>query len=114
MPRKQKCICCGKTYDLCIHCPTDVGYTPWRSMHCSVDHFKIFELVRDYVNGKLPKDKILEMLAKTNTEGYERFNTQTSAVLRELFKPDGEDDIINPENESSDKVLKHRKPKTQI
>ena len=61
MPRKQKCICCGKTYDLCIHCPTDVGYTPWRTMHCSVDHFKIFELVRDYVNGKLPKDKILEI-----------------------------------------------------
>ena len=100
-------------YDACIHCPTDVGFTPWRSMHCSIDHFKIFELARDYVNGKLSKDEAIEKLARTNTEGYEDFDTQTGSVLREILKPENQEHNPIPESEVIEKPLRHRKPKIQ-
>lgn len=85
MTRTQKCFCCGKEYEVCPHCPTDYGFSPWRSMHCSIDHFKIFEIVREYQNGALTRDEALDRLSRTDTTGYETFDTATGEILRRLL-----------------------------
>lgn len=54
-------------------------------MHCSIDHFKIFEIAREYQNGALTRDQALNRLSRTDTTGYETFNTATGEVLRKLF-----------------------------
>lgn len=54
-------------------------------MHCCIDHFKIFETVREYKNGALSITDARDYLSKLNTTGYETFDTQTGAVLREIL-----------------------------
>lgn len=84
MAKMQTCFCCGKEYELCPHCPTGAGYAPWRTMHCCIDHFKLFELARAYKNGELTMEAARERLSRTDTAGLENFNTQTGALLREI------------------------------
>lgn len=85
MKKSLKCFCCGKEYDLCPHCPTDVSYAPWRTMHCCIEHFKLFELAQDYRNGMITKTEAREFLDRNNFSGCERFETQTGAVIREIM-----------------------------
>lgn len=54
-------------------------------MHCSIDHFKIFEIAREYQNGALTRDEALDRLTRTDTTGYETFDTATGEVLRKLL-----------------------------
>lgn len=54
-------------------------------MHCSIDHFKIFEIAREYQNGSLTRDEALDQLSRTDTAGYEAFDTATGEILRKLL-----------------------------
>lgn len=86
--RKLYCLCCGKEIDLCPHCPTEVRYTPWRTLADSMGHFKLFCVAQDYASGKLSKADAKELLERIDTTGYEHFKTQTGAILREILAPE--------------------------
>lgn len=85
MSKKAICICCGKEYELCPHCPTFIAYTPWRRMHCSIEHFKVFETAREYKNGTLSKESARERLSRIGITGYENWSTQTGEVIEEIY-----------------------------
>lgn len=57
-------------------------------MHCSVEHFKLFELARDFKNGAISKSEARELLSRIGVAGCEKFETQTGSVIREILTDD--------------------------
>lgn len=95
------CKCCGKKIKLCPHCPTEAGYTPWRTLADSQEHFKLFMLACDYANKAITKDEALAMLHRLDVTGYEHFNTSTGEILRELLS-----ESQNIQTETSEEMIK--------
>lgn len=85
MSTKSICLCCGREYEVCPHCPTAVSYTPWRRLHCSAEHFKLFETAREYQNGTLSKADAKARLSRLDLTGYEHFGTQTGEVIQKIL-----------------------------
>lgn len=86
MTNKGICFACGKEYDICPNCPgNEHGFVPWRRMYCSIDHFKLFELIREYKNGKISKEEVIQQLSSIKHDGFEDFNTATGRTLREIL-----------------------------
>lgn len=70
-------------------------------MHCSINHFKIFEIAREYKNGTLTRAEAIEQLSRTDITGYKYFDTQTGEVLREILSDD-QPDTIEPITSNTD------------
>ena len=41
------CVVCGKGYHACDSCNEIKSFTPWRSLTDSIEHFKIFTVLKE-------------------------------------------------------------------
>ena len=42
------CVVCGKGYHACDSCNETKSFTPWRALTDSIEHFKIFTVLKDF------------------------------------------------------------------
>ena len=84
--KKMTCRVCGKEYDGCATCQHVHSYSAWRNLVDSIDHYKIFCIVRDYANKDLTKEQAKARLSKLDTTGYETWETLSGEYLRDLLK----------------------------
>lgn len=62
MAKLRTCKICGKQYEYCSHCPSKNLIEPWRSLYCSEGCRDSFEIMGQYVIGKMTADEAKEKL----------------------------------------------------
>lgn len=89
------CILCGKGYHACDACNEVRTFAPWRAFTDSIDHFKIFSVLKDYNNRIITKDEAKELLSHVNLGDKDSFKENSRKLIDEIFKKD-----IAPESKS--------------
>lgn len=92
----SKCVICGKEYHSCLSCKEQKELKPWKLVTDSIEHYKIFLVLKDYSNEKITKEDAKEKLSNIN------YN------IKELKKNVREDilKILKEEKSKSTKVKK--------
>jgi hypothetical protein len=90
------CSICGERYRLCLSCQ-DSKLNPWRSIVDSIEHYKIFIIIRDYENGYISKEEANEQLIQRDLTGSENFVPEIKAKIEEIMA------VANKVNKSKSK-----------
>ena len=86
------CVVCGKGYHACDSCNETKSFTPWRSLTDSIEHFKIFTVLKDYNNNLIDKKVAKEMLSNVDLSDKDSFKDSSKKLLDDIFK----EDIVEP------------------
>lgn len=86
------CVVCGKGYHACDSCNEVKTFTPWRSLTDTLEHYKLFMVLKDYNNKLISKAEAQMMLSSMNLSGKENFKEGAKKVLNEIFKENMSDD----------------------
>lgn len=79
------CVVCGKGYHACDTCNETKSFTPWRTLTDSIEHFKIFTVLKDYNNKLIDKKKAKELLSNLNLSDKDSFKDSSKKLLYEIF-----------------------------
>lgn len=87
MPGKlnHKCAICGTLYHSCIGCMDVKTYTPWRNIVDSIEHYKIFIIIRDYSNETIDKKTAYEQLSKCDLTGLADFVEEINTEIKDIL-----------------------------
>lgn len=81
------CVVCGKGYYACDSCNETKTFSPWRTLTDSIEHFKIFTILKDYNNKIITKDEAKELLSSLNINDKESFKESSKKLIDEILKP---------------------------
>lgn len=89
------CVLCGKGYHACDTCSKEKSFTPWRALTDSIEHYKIFMVLKDYNNKLITKDEAKKMLANVNLADKDTYKENVKSLLKDIF----EDEILEAKSE---------------
>lgn len=79
------CVICGRGYHACDSCNEIKSFTPWRSLTDSMEHFKIFTVLKDYNNKRISRSEAKRLLANVDLSGKDTFKDSARKVLDEIL-----------------------------
>lgn len=82
------CVVCGKGYHACDSCNETKSFTPWRILTDTIEHFKIFTVLKDYNNKVITKKEARDLLANIDISDSDSFKESSKRVLEEILKQD--------------------------
>lgn len=82
------CAICGKPYYCCNDCKSTKSFTPWRRVTDTMEHYKIFLILKDYTNQAISKQDASEMLQRCNLAGLDTFKEDIRAAIIEIMPAD--------------------------
>jgi hypothetical protein len=82
------CVVCGKGYHACDSCNETKSFTPWRTLTDSIEHFKIFTVLKDFNNKLISKKEARELLSNVDLSDKDSFKDSAKSVLAEIYKDD--------------------------
>ena len=80
------CAICGKKYHACNTCSSIKTFKPWRTITDSIDCYKIYQIVYDYTNKIIDKDKAKELLGDCVMP--DTFQLHIKKVIKEIMNVD--------------------------
>lgn len=95
------CVVCGKGYHACDSCTNTKSFTPWRTLTDTIEHFKIFTILKDFNNGLITKEKAKELLSDLDLSGKDNFKDSAKKVLIDIYAETPKDEA---ENKSEAKI----------
>jgi arsenate reductase-like glutaredoxin family protein len=78
------CSICGNGYHLCLTCQGS-KINPWRSIVDSVEHYKIFIVIRDYENKYIDKDEANKLLSQCDLTELDNFIPEIKDKIKEIM-----------------------------
>ena len=75
------CRICGKGYHRC-HCSSEGN---WRKVTDTSEHYQIFCVIRDYLNGVITACRAYSLLSKLDLSEKDSFVDDKKAVIDEIF-----------------------------
>lgn len=79
------CLICGKKYHLCITCErTRATWKPWKMIVDNENCYDIYQIINDYMFGKMSKDDAKAKLEKLNLSELNSFNDNVKTVINEI------------------------------
>lgn len=98
------CVLCGAGYHSCDTCSKEKHFTPWRALTDTIEHYKIFMVLKDYNNKIISGEKAREMLAELDLSGQDTFKESAKNLLADIFSETGiEASVDNTENTAQKK-----------
>lgn len=102
------CVLCGAGYHSCDTCSKEKHFTPWRTLTDTMEHYKIFMVLKNYNNKLISKEEARELLADLNLSGQDSFKESAKNLLADIFSETSiETSVDNTENTAQKK--KNRK-----
>lgn len=105
------CAVCGKGYYACDSCNSTKTFTPWRSLTDSIDHFKVFLILKDYNNKFISKEDAKKQLSYFDLSDRESFKDGSKKLLDEIFTDDIKEDIEVAESNNVNGVKQQHQKK---
>lgn len=82
----HECAICGEKYHFCLDCGNAKSFTPWRTIVDTMEHYKIYMIVRDYVNKNIDKLEANKQLNQCDLIGLESFVLEVKLIITEILK----------------------------
>lgn len=103
------CAICGVKYNHCNSCDTITSFTPWRAIVDSIEHYKIFLIIRDYHNKHISKEEAKSQLKDINLEDINTFVYEIQNKILEILEVTQEEKYIESiiETEDYNKINKN-------
>lgn len=93
MAEKHNATCkiCGKSYYACMSCADTMKLHPFKSFTDTVEHFKVFQVVRGLSTGVYTKDEAKEKFKNIDLSDIEFFRPHIKDIIKDVLK---EDEVI--------------------
>lgn len=88
------CSICGTGYNACSGCMDVKSYTPWRTIVDSIEHYKIFLIIRDYTNKYIDIKTAREQLQKCNLNGLDTFVPEIKNIIEYILSYEEESKAV--------------------
>lgn len=82
------CVVCGKGYHACDSCNDTKSFAPWRTYTDSIEHFKVFAVLKDYRNNMIDKKEAKRLLSNIDLSDRDTFEEGSKKLLNDIFKED--------------------------
>ena len=102
------CVVCGVGYHACDSCVKEKTFTPWRTLTDTIEHFKIFMVLKDYNNKMIDRDQAKNLLSNVDLSGKENFKDSIKRLLADIYF-DSNEEIDNEETPIKKKPRKYKK-----
>lgn len=79
------CVLCGTGYHACDSCSKEKTFTPWRTLTDTIEHYKIFTVLKDYNNKMIDRAKAKELLSGLDLSGKENYKESAKKVLADIY-----------------------------
>lgn len=79
------CVLCGTGYHACDTCNKEKTFTPWRTLTDTIEHYKIFTILKDYNNKLIDREKAKELLSGLDLSGKENYKESAKKVLANIY-----------------------------
>ena len=79
------CVLCGTGYHACDSCNKEKTFTPWRTLTDTIEHYKIFTVLKDYNNKLIDRDKAKELLSGLDLSGKDNYKESSKKVLADIY-----------------------------
>lgn len=96
------CILCGKGYHACDSCNEIKTYSPWRTLTDTIEHFKIFIVLKDFHNKIISKEEAKAKLSEYDLSEKDSFKDSAKNVLNEIFCEESMSDIVEIKTSTDD------------
>ena len=95
MPENNaKCSICGSRYYACFSCKDKMNLHPWKAFCCSVDCYKVSQVVRGFSAGMYTKDEFKSRLKNVDLSNLDNYKEHIKALIKDALK---EDEVIEVE-----------------
>lgn len=81
----HQCSICGKRYHFCVDCGNAKTFTPWRTIVDTIEHYKIYIVIRDYENKYIDISSAKEQLNKIDLNGLDSFIPEIRLKIEEIL-----------------------------
>lgn len=105
------CVVCGKGYHACDSCTNTKSFTPWRTLTDTIEHFKIFTILKDFNNGLITKEKAKELLSDLDLSDKDSFKDSAKKVLIDIYTETPNNEI---ENKSKEKIPQRKQTSRKV
>lgn len=99
------CVLCGTGYHACDSCNKEKTFTPWRTLTDTIEHYKIFTVLKDYNNKMIDRAKAKELLSGLDLSGKENYKESAKKVLADIYAD------VNVETTTYTKPSQNKKPR---
>lgn len=79
------CVLCGKGYHACDQCSKTTSFTPWRTLTDTLEHFRIFMVLKDYNNKIIDRENAKELLSALDLSGQETYRESARKLLADIY-----------------------------
>ena len=79
------CVLCGTGYHACDSCNKEKTFTPWRTLTDTIEHYKIFTVLKDYNNKMIDRGRAKELLSGLDLSGKENYKESAKKVLADIY-----------------------------
>ena len=101
MAEKNNAVCdiCGKEYYVCLSCSDAMKLHPYKSFTDTAEHFKIFQVVKGFLNGVYTKDEAKEKFKNINLEDIDSFKPHIRDIIKDVLKEEKVivEEVVNKE-----------------
>lgn len=80
------CVICGKGYHACNTCNEARGVDLWQKFTDTSNHYRIYQIVRDYHNHIISLKKAHTLIMKCDLDGWEDFRPNVAKTISEILE----------------------------
>lgn len=100
--RMTKCVVCGTEYEGCQYCDR---LNSWKKFTDTIEHYKIFWILKDFGEKKINKAAAKEKLENLNTTGWENWNAGSKNLMTEIMSEDIDKTTATPKKRVTKKKV---------
>lgn len=82
------CSICGNSYHLCLSCKDKMKLHPWKVYCCSVDCYKVSQVVRGFSTGAYTKDEFKSKLKNIDLSNLDTYKEHIKTLIKDALKED--------------------------
>lgn len=98
------CVVCGKGYHACDTCIKEKTFTPWRTLTDTIEHYKIFMILKDYNNKLINGEQAKELLSNVDLDGKENYKESAKKVLADIYSDTSTESSIKKKSRKTSKI----------
>ena len=96
------CSICGNGYHLCLSCKDKMSLHPWKAFCCSMDCYKVSQVVRGFSTGMYTKDEFKSKLKNVDLSNLDNYKEHIKTLIKDALK---EGEVIEVEAPITEEVV---------